>query len=528
MDTPGSRFENHMKATPLPMMMCTLKTASIPALVLSSALLLCPDVEAQWNSLGKKVENFKIGVSYAMPKRIKRIPLKLGQSPSYLADKYVSIDHPINTRMGPSMWGAFVYKFEKAQAITNKKEGDKDPGKPKETELEKKLRELSEQMGRRSSFTNFESYLKKALSGGNFRYKGKDKKQKGGKLRYKYYEWTSQGFLHQAAVYAIDGRQIVLHGYYPADKKKKVGSGITRALNSLRILDPDDYNPDDVAKNEKKFCSTPLRKKLLDQAKKSIEGYHQWDIYCSEQYIFLYSFDRGERNASYQFVRKLSTKMNSMYRQYQKFFPPHENVKPWWSVVRVCRNKKEFDRYGGTSGGVIGWFNPGSKELVFFKDKRWTFTVAYHEGWHQYAHFWFPGAHLQRWFDEGTGDWFGSFKKTGKDSWKSAASKMRLRGIQLQVSTQTTVPWSDIVTWHKDKFYGPRASYYYAQAWSMIDFLRRGTRSRGYQKEWKKILPTYVKVALETKDTNKAVAAAFEGVDWSKLEKSWKRYVKKL
>lgn len=502
----------------------------IPGLVLSSLLLLGSTAGAQWNTLGKVVENFKIGVSYRMPKRIKRIPLKLGQTPSYLADKYESLDHPFYTRNGTMLWGAFVYKFEKSQAITKKKDGKKEPKgeDPKESELEKKLRELRAQMGQRSSYTSFESYLKERLEGGTFKYRGKDKKQRHGKLRYKYYEWTNQAWMHQAAVYNVDGRQIVLHGYYPAEKKKKVYSGITNALNSLRILDPDDYNPDDVAKNEKKYSNTPLRKKLLEQAKKSIEGYRQWDVYCSDNYIFLYSFDPGDRNSSYHFVRSLSKKMNSMYRQYQKFFPPHEGVKPWWSVVRVCRNKKEFDRYGGTSGGVIGWFNPGSKELVFFKDKRWTFTVAYHEGWHQYAHFWFPGAHLQRWFDEGTGDWFGSFKKTGKDSWKSAASKMRLRGIQVQVRTKTTVPWSAIVTWHKDKFYGPRASYYYAQAWAMIDFLRRGSKSRGFKKEWKNILPTYIKVALETKDTDKAVKEAFKGVDWAKIEESWKRYVKKL
>jgi hypothetical protein len=58
--------------------------------------------------------------------------------------------------------------------------------------------------------------------------------------------------------------------------------------------------------------------------------------------------------------------------------------------------------------------------------------------------------------------------------------------------------------------------------------LRRGTKTRGYQKEWKQILPTYVKVALETKDTKKAVEEAFKGVDWGKLEESWKSYVKKL
>lgn len=505
------------------------RALSMAVLTLGFLPLLGSGVQAQWNSLGKTIENFKIGVSYRMPQRIKRIPLKLGQSPSFLADKFTSLDHPIYTRQGAANWGAFVYKFEKAQAITEKKaEEGKKPEDPGQTELEKKLEELRQRMGQRSNYTDFESYLKDRLEGGDFKYKGKDKKQRGGSLHYKYYLWTNQGFEHQAAVYTIEGKQIVLHGYYPADKKRKVSSGMTKAVESLRVLDPDDYNPEEVAKNEKKYCNSPLREKLLAQAKKSIEGYSQWDIYCSENYIFLYSFDPGDRNSMFHFVRGLSTKMNSMYRQYQTYFPPHEGVQPWWSVARVCRSKKEFDRYGGTSGGVIGWFNPGSKELVFFKDKRWTFTVAYHEGWHQYAHFWFPGAHLQRWFDEGTGDWFGSFKKTGKDSWKSAASKMRLRGIQLQVRTKTTVPWSQIVTWHKDKFYGPRASYYYAQAWSMIDFLRRGNRSRGYQKEWSNILPTYIKVALATKDTKKAVEEAFKGVDWGQLEESWKNYVKKM
>lgn len=223
--------------------------------------------------------------------------------------------------------------------------------------------------------------------------------------------------------------------------------------------------------------------------------------------------------------------MDEMNRQYRKRFPPHGNMKKWWPVLRICRNKSEFDKYGGTSGGVIGWYNPASKELVVFNAKKLglfkTDVVAFHEGWHQYADFWFPGAKLHRWFDEGTGDFFGSMKRVGAGAFRVATSKMRKETIQRLVRAKKTVPLREIVRWHKSKFYGARASDYYAQGWAMIDFFTRGPKTPYWKRSWNKILPTYIRVALETKNTNKAVKLAYAGVDWKELEEAFQSYVKR-
>jgi len=201
-----------------------------------------------------------------------------------------------------------------------------------------------------------------------------------------------------------------------------------------------------------------------------------------------------------------------------------------WSVFRVCSKKEEFDRYGGTSGGVVGWFNPGTKELVVFNGTAMmgsggTETVTFHEGWHQYCDSYF-GTELQRWFDEGHGDFFGSYELKG-NRWVYSTSKMRRVGLMQQVARGTFEPWKNIVFWNKDKFYGPKAVTYYEQGYGMVAFLRHGPKTRYWKKQWDNILPTYIEVARSTQDQKKAVEAAFAQVNFDELQEAWVQFCKK-
>jgi hypothetical protein len=103
---------------------------------------------------------------------------------------------------------------------------------------------------------------------------------------------------------------------------------------------------------------------------------------------------------------------------------------------------------------------------------------------------------------------------------------MRKQGLQEQVRAGTFVPIKDIVKWNKDKFYTGKAVTYYEQAYGIVDFLRRGSKSPGWKKEWDNIIPTYIKAALETKDAAKAVDAAFAGIDMDDFEQAWANYCK--
>jgi len=211
-----------------------------------------------------------------------------------------------------------------------------------------------------------------------------------------------------------------------------------------------------------------------------------------------------------------------------------------YPVFRLCAAYDQFQKYGQSPRGVVGWFSPQSKELVVFLggDKMMgsgaTETVTYHEGWHQYADHYFhhpdtpKHAELHRWFDEGQGDYFGSFR-WGQSGWKYVGSKMRFDDCKAMVRTGDYVPFKDIVRWDRRQFYSAKAPYYYAQAFSMIDFLRRGDKdAHNWKPQYGEVLDLYRKVVLLQGDAKAAVEMAFHGFtddDWKKLEEAWKAWV---
>ena len=209
-------------------------------------------------------------------------------------------------------------------------------------------------------------------------------------------------------------------------------------------------------------------------------------------------------------------------------------AKPY-SVLRIAADYTEFRQYGNVPRGVVGFFSPKSKELVMFDDAQNQFGgedyvvhVAFHEAWHQYANAYFGNMELHRWFDEGTGDFFGGFTKPGR-KWKYNYDKGRFQSIRRQLNDESYIPLAEIVTWNKDKFYGRRGADHYAQGYSFVDFLFRGKKKTGrkWDPSWDDIIPTYVKTCLETKSQKKAAEAAFAGVDFDAIETAWITWVKK-
>ena len=105
---------------------------------------------------------------------------------------------------------------------------------------------------------------------------------------------------------------------------------------------------------------------------------------------------------------------------------------------------------------------------------------------------------------------------------------MRYASCKQMVRKGDYVPFKEIVTWGMRRFYGAKAAYYYAQAFSMIDFLRRGQKSKGWDPKWGEILEMYRRVVLLKGDATAAVEIAFREFDdaeWTKLEEAWKAWV---
>jgi len=394
-------------------------------------------------------------------------------------------------------------------------------------------------------FKSFEDFLDKTAKKATFEIRAKESKQRSGlRHEYRWYEWTQGPNRFLAAAYDREDLEVVLLGTRrvapKVDEKeerawKKLEASIDRqledALESLTFETNRNYE-ERMVLGEARWANTDLRREILEQEKKTIAGYREWSLFCTEHFIVKYSHDleKGAREEMWRFAADIARRMGEMIKVYEEYFPPHDKVLQWWSVLRICRTHDEFSKYGSTHPGVIGWFNPLSKELVIFRSKAWSEAVAYHEGWHQYAHFWFGGKpKLHRWFDEGHGDFFGSMDRKSMNRWELASSKMRLATIKKLVNEEKTVPLKDIVRWHKDKFYNPRtAGLYYAQGWAMVDFLRRGKGGDLWDESFAKIIPTYVQTCLDTGDSDKAADAAFEGIDWDLFEQRFKAWVTAL
>jgi hypothetical protein len=413
--------------------------------------------------------------------------------------------------------------------------GEKPDGKMKREEMEKLQKKLS-------SAASFEDWVRNKDRGAmerTFQATGAKGRKLPQGLTYKLWEYqdnrpTTLGqklpFVQLVAVFDLPEREVAFLASLPEAGIKKFRPLITSAFNSVRPAKDERNDGDDDDDDLYKYAQTPERRAAVDKAKQGIAGFDNWKIYVTPSYICVYSFTepRKEKKAR-EFAAALTDKLEKMREIYKRDFPPYEGMAEPYSVFRVCTKKEEFDQYGGTSGGVVGWFNPGTKELVVFNGKTtmpgMTEAVTFHEGWHQYCDSYF-GFELQRWFDEGHGDYFGSLNLVG-NTWNYVTSKMRKQGLLNQVRDESFVPIKDIVKWNKDKFYTAKAVTYYEQAYGIIDFLRRGSRFPGWQKQWDEIIPTYVKTARETQDASKAVDAAFAGVDMDAFEQVWVNYCKK-
>jgi hypothetical protein len=105
---------------------------------------------------------------------------------------------------------------------------------------------------------------------------------------------------------------------------------------------------------------------------------------------------------------------------------------------------------------------------------------------------------------------------------------MRYDDCKQMVRAGDYVPLKEIVQWSRQKFYGARAPYYYAQAYSMIDFFRRGEKERGWDPRYGEALDMYRKVMLVYGDSKLASDTAFRGFtdeQWKQLEDAWKAWV---
>ena len=275
------------------------------------------------------------------------------------------------------------------------------------------------------------------------------------------------------------------------------------------------------------------QQRWLAKIKSSIDNVKEWDYLTTANYLILYDNSVKPRD-----VKEVAVKIEAIRRDvYEMLFPPEKPIKAI-SVVRVCKDRRQYNSYGGP-GSSAGYWSPGAKELVFFFEDKDAIRVLYHEAFHQYIFYAFGSVSPAIWFNEGHGDYFAGFNYKGR--FVPGKFQWRQGVIKNAIATDTTVPLADFLKYTQQQYYA-NASLCYAQGWSLVYFLRH-TKNKEYQK----ILPTYFdtlkrELGAEPADDDgaipdgfqnmgkaqqaldKALEEAFRGIDLDRLESEWKAF----
>jgi hypothetical protein len=317
--------------------------------------------------------------------------------------------------------------------------------------------------------------------------------------------------------------------------RKRHSQGIESAIRSFVLLDKE-KDVGDVALEK----LDPNQRYLQEQIEKLSSG---WYYFWSKNKNYLI-FSNTERN----FAQKIAVQLETMRAHFEKDFPGEPKVK-WTPIVRVCKNKNEYIGYGGKEGSLGYWWDL-TKEFVFFRNvamgENLTMKTLRHEAFHQYIHFQ-VGCALGSWFDEGQACFYEGCEPAGRKL-KIKPSVSRREGMQRALVNGKYTPLERFVDLHHTAFM-EEALLHYAQAWSLIYFLREGKREGGrLQKDWERIPGTYLghlkqallelekkypdkkakktEVNFELADKAKKVALertfkGWTGEEWARLEAAW-------
>ncbi len=493
-----------------------------------------------------------LGIKFRVHRKLQPVPMQIGTTDPHTKIKYEAGDAADLIR-GQYAWELYILEFPKTEAARPKPKAAENGGTTAGGAGEEEDDAPHSRMASRNWnqwVTEKDPYINKRT----YKEKGKATRGKGKTPDYELWEYSDEGrgrsvselyWYKLAAAYDFEDKEVVLVVNIPAigkDKPKdqwlKWASTMISSLEPLRESEMSGGDEPDAKRDQ--FADTPEKQKELDKAKANILNLDGWDYFTSPNYICLFSWaadKKDKRLPATKFAHEIVDKLEAMREQYNTLFPPHDKMVQLYSILRICNNYDDFTKYSGMGGGVVGYFSPGSKELVIFDDKERIFgnkyetiySTAMHEGWHQYGYTYFgEKVELHRWFDEGVGDYFGSWSKKGS-KWSYGIDKSRLPGIKSQVARKTYINPRELVGWDRSKFYGsPRVVEHYEQAYSIIDFLMRGPDVLGkkFDPLWSTVLDKYRQGVLDTKDPKKAVESAYAGVDWDAFEAAWVDWVK--
>jgi len=513
----------------------------------------------------------EVGMKVSVFRKLSRLPIATGKDEvSPLKARFAPKDDAdkINGARGIYEWSLEVMEFPKSR-----------PALPADATPQQQEHEAELAKKRASSFKDYVTTGKDPQSQERkFVVQDREVPAKGKSVAYRYWEYMDLHAMHRGttenwkqlwytwgATYETPEAEVafvasvpIQRGEKPAEKHAAWCTTMVKSAMPLTEKDASAQKgqPAKSGEAKKEGKSEPAaRTESLEKARKNIAGLKGWDVFTSENYALMFSWDadKPEKRAPMEaFAKELAGKLEKMRALYLESFPAHDNMAKAYSIVRVCHNFDLFEQYSHDEHKRDGAFNPGSKELVLYKGDvpggaaTNPDSAALREGWLQFADAYFlsprpksvaadpnagdrPSVETHVWFAEGFGEYFGAFTMAGGKSSYQGSRTAKL-AIKTAINENRAVAVRELVSWSKDRFTGTGRPGYVAQSYAIVDMLRRGKKELGaaWDASWDKILDAYRDSMLETGVCKKAVEVAFAGVDWEKFESTFARWVKEF
>ena len=248
------------------------------------------------------------------------------------------------------------------------------------------------------------------------------------------------------------------------------------------------------------------------------------------------------------FAKRAAEEMEQIQALYKHVLPSQKPIPP--CRIKIFDREEDFQDYFGGYGGVVAYWSPMQEEIVGYRfegdklklDSKEEFTIAeeknpeevtfkvlYHEGFHQYMHFYMGRArniYVPSWLNEGMGDYFfgGDWNK-GRSKFTIGINDWRIKTISNAVKKNEHVPLEKIFRYEQMDYYRT-PGLCYAEGWAINYFFQMSdvSKKKGYN-----TLPTRMMEELKASGNwEKATDKVFSGVDLKKMEEEWKQFVLSL
>lgn len=231
-----------------------------------------------------------------------------------------------------------------------------------------------------------------------------------------------------------------------------------------------------------------------------------------------------------EFAELVGRHMEEMYTEYSRRFRDYGESESEFNV-RVFSSRPAYTRaIPPQANGSTGVFVSRGRLLAAHAENRTTEEVLrtlYHEGFHQFM--WeVISRNPPAWINEGIAEYFAEATWNGNSFELGIVPTERLVILQRAMREGRLVPFGRLFTMDGDQWIQTmqtdrrRASLYYSQAWSVVQFLAHADGGRHAE-----MLNRFLKEVSDGADSEEALTKVF-GADLAAFRRAWADYVLSL